>query len=124
MEFTQIKSRVLSVRLNPMNKDQATSQSFSGIDKSEISSEIYRLKGNSNIVHLKDYTERMQEYMKKISEQSLMHLIRKKRMHRGFYTPTNQTIDTGRRFRLNPTPSKLSDYYDKAVPVLPKLKPR
>ena len=109
MELPPIKSRVLSIRVKPTNRDQATNHSRVSLDKNNMSMEIYRLKGNDKTIYLQEYTNLMKKYMEIMSESKVIKNIRKellgKKIYKGFNAPNRLRNDFNRKYRLSSTPN-------------------
>lgn len=108
MEFPKIKNRIMTIQVRPMNKDQSTSKSISLLDKKELGSQIYRLKGNEKVLELQRYKELMKKYMDHIAGQDIIISARKevklRKGNRGFRTPSELVSSQSKRFYLNQTP--------------------
>ncbi|OMJ92430.1 hypothetical protein SteCoe_4767 [Stentor coeruleus] len=77
MELPPIKSRILSVRVEPIIKDQCPFQSRDNIKTTGISVELYRLNGNRHAVKMNNYCRLMRHYMDSFSGQSLIKNTKK-----------------------------------------------
>lgn len=77
MELPPIKSRILSVRVEPIIKDKCAYQSRDSINTTGISVELYRLKGNRHAVKMNNYCRLMKHYMDSFSGQSLIKNTKK-----------------------------------------------